>query len=698
MGKSTRRIDDIKILCLVLAGTAINLVFSQIASMLSLPVYLDCIGTILAALTGGYFPAILVGFLTNFISGFSEYSNSYYSVISVLIAIAASALASRKFFKFSWKMIVPMLALTVIGGGLGAVVTYLIYGSSLGEEITSGLAYQIYEGFTHNALAADVLSGLIYDLPDKAISVAVAMLLAKVIPDKLFPVREELKFRRMDIKRLSLSGKVVIMMTMVVVFVAGAVSYTSFKQFEDSSIEQEAEYAYQVADYASAQIDPIMVDKYIEQGYDNYYYKQTSIKLEQILAAAPKVEYLYVYQIREDGCHVVFDVDTPEVEGNEAGEIVPFDESFTEHIPALLAGEEIDPIVTDDTYGWLLTVYVPLYDQTGECKCYVCADIPMPDIARNETTFVSRMITLLLGFFGAILATGVYLTNRFLVDPVKAMSRITEEFDYSTPEARELTISKVRSLNIHTGDEIEALFKAFVRNTRETSEYISDAEYKSETIEKLQSGMINIMADLVESRDQSTGMHIKNTASYVEIIIDKMMEEGIYADQLSEKFKKDAVASAPLHDIGKIVISDVILNKPGRLTPEEFDKMKEHSDAGHKIINNMMKTVDEADAGYLEQAEDMAHYHHEKWNGQGYPEGLKEEQIPLAARIMAVADVFDALVSKRSYKDGMPFEKAMDIIKEGSGSHFDPQIVKAFVDSEAEIRKIAEDRNDQKPG
>jgi HD-GYP domain-containing protein (c-di-GMP phosphodiesterase class II) len=92
----------------------------------------------------------------------------------------------------------------------------------------------------------------------------------------------------------------------------------------------------------------------------------------------------------------------------------------------------------------------------------------------------------------------------------------------------------------------------------------------------------------------------------------------------------------------------------------------------------------------------MAHYHHEKWNGEGYPEGLKGEQIPLSARIMAVADVFDALVSRRSYKDGMPFEKAMDIIKEGSGSHFDPQIVKAFVDSEAEVRKIAEDRNSDK--
>ena len=288
----------------------------------------------------------------------------------------------------------------------------------------------------------------------------------------------------------------------------------------------------------------------------------------------------------------------------------------------------------------------------------------------------------------------VYLSNRFLVEPIKAMSSVTKRFDYSTPESRGSTIAKVTGLKIKTGDEIEDLHRALVRNTKDTVTYITEAERKSKTIEKLQTGMINIMADLVESRDQSTGMHIKNTASYVEIIVDKMMEEGIYADEISEKFKKDIVASAPLHDIGKIVISDVILNKPGKLTEKEFEKMKTHSTAGEQIINSVIKTVEDADSGYLIQAEDMAHYHHEKWNGQGYPEGLVGADIPLSARIMAVADVFDALVSKRSYKDGMPFDKAMDIIKAGAGSHFDPMIVKAFVDSADEVRKIAEERSE----
>ena len=131
----------------------------------------------------------------------------------------------------------------------------------------------------------------------------------------------------------------------------------------------------------------------------------------------------------------------------------------------------------------------------------------------------------------------------------------------------------------------------------------------------------------------------------------------------------------------------MILNKPGRLTPDEFEKMKQHSDAGHKIIDNMMHTVDEADAGYLAQAEDMAHYHHEKWNGEGYPEGLKGEQIPLSARIMAVADVYDALVSKRVYKDSLSFEKSAAIMCEGMGTQFDPRLKPVFLGCREELEQ-----------
>ena len=197
-----------------------------------------------------------------------------------------------------------------------------------------------------------------------------------------------------------------------------------------------------------------------------------------------------------------------------------------------------------------------------------------------------------------------------------------------------------------------------------------------------------VLADIVESRDSFTGNHVKHTAAYSRIIMNQLRKEGIYTDQLTDDFVENVEHSAPLHDIGKITIPDAILNKPGRLTEEEFEKMKTHSMAGKEIISHASDAV--AESTYLDEAENLAAYHHEKWNGTGYPTGLSGEDIPLSDRIMAVADVFDALVSKRSYKEGFPIEKALAIIREGSGSHFDPNIATAFLHAEDEVRAIAE--------
>jgi energy-coupling factor transport system substrate-specific component len=194
---------------------------------------------------------------------------------------------------------------------------------------------------------------------------------------------------------------------------------------------------------------------------------------------------------------------------------------------------------------------------------------------------------------------------------------------------------------------------------------------------------------MVESRDQNTGDHVKNTAEYTRIIMDEMVKEGIYKDLLTPELISDIYHSAPLHDVGKISISDTILNKPGKLTDEEFEKMKSHSEEGAMIIDRVMNSMPQSDAGYLKEARNLALYHHEKWDGTGYPTGLSGEEIPLSARIMAVADVFDALISERSYKKAFSFEKAIEIIKESSGTHFDPNIVKAFLNAKDEVRKIA---------
>lgn len=201
----------------------------------------------------------------------------------------------------------------------------------------------------------------------------------------------------------------------------------------------------------------------------------------------------------------------------------------------------------------------------------------------------------------------------------------------------------------------------------------------------MQSHIITTMADIIENRDESTGGHIRRTAMYVEILAKELQKEGKHTDILTNKYIEDMVLAAPLHDIGKIHISDTVLNKPGKLTDEEFALMKTHTTAGRELLEKAKGDLGEI--RYLNIAIDMAAYHHEWENGRGYPYGIKDKDIPLCAKILAVADVFDALTSKRVYKAAMPFEKACSIIREEKGTHFDEDVVEAFNVSSEQIRE-----------
>lgn len=195
-------------------------------------------------------------------------------------------------------------------------------------------------------------------------------------------------------------------------------------------------------------------------------------------------------------------------------------------------------------------------------------------------------------------------------------------------------------------------------------------------VARIQQSVITSLATVVEERDESTGGHILRTEGYVRGLIGRMRGTDKYKG-LTEEYCNNVILAAPMHDIGKIRIPDGVLNKPGRLTPEEFEVIKTHAACGAEIIRKTMTDVE--DDTYVEVACNIARHHHERYDGKGYPDGLKGEDIPLEARIMALADVYDALISKRVYKDALPQEEAAGILREGSGTQFDPALTALFL-------------------
>lgn len=206
----------------------------------------------------------------------------------------------------------------------------------------------------------------------------------------------------------------------------------------------------------------------------------------------------------------------------------------------------------------------------------------------------------------------------------------------------------------------------------------------SERMLSIQNNTIMGMATLIENRDGETGEHIRRTSMYVELLAKAAQKDGYSTSILTDRYIELTVKAAPMHDIGKIAVPDHILKKPGRLTDEEFEIMKRHAAEGGRIVREVLENIE--DDEYVSIASKMAEFHHEKWNGSGYPHGSQALEIPLCARIMAIADVFDALVSKRCYKRALSLDEAFDIIRESSGTHFDPDLVRIFLT----IRKSVE--------
>jgi len=237
---------------------------------------------------------------------------------------------------------------------------------------------------------------------------------------------------------------------------------------------------------------------------------------------------------------------------------------------------------------------------------------------------------------------------------------------------------EVRGFEMGAVDFITKPFSAPVLKNRIKTHLSIDDLIRERTaqLEQLRNGLVFILTDIVESRDKATGGHIERTSEYVKILTGAMVARGVYADELRSLNLESFAAAARLHDVGKIAIPDAVLSKLGSLTLEEFEMIKTHTVAGERIIDKVLARS--GDLEFLRNAKLFAGYHHERWDGSGYPRGLKEKEIPLQGRILAVADLYDALLSDRPYQRTFTEEEVISIIMDNSGIMFDPVIVEAF--------------------
>ncbi|MCC6074872.1 two-component system response regulator [Pseudomonas sp. GCM10022188] len=348
-------------------------------------------------------------------------------------------------------------------------------------------------------------------------------------------------------------------------------------------------------------------------------------------------------------------------------------------------------LVVDDTPENLMLMTDLLKDRyrikaanNGEKALRILQGDPLPDLVLLDI--------MMPGLSGYQVAEQLKLDPRTRDLPIiflTAMTGVEDEIhglelgavDYITkPISPPLVLARV---------ETQLKIKAAADFLRDQNDFLEqEVQRRTREVTAIQDVTILAMASLAETRDNETGNHIRRTQHYVRLLAELLREHPRFRHFLDEETIKLLFKSAPLHDIGKVGIPDRILLKPGRFTPEEFEIMKTHTTLGRDAIQHAEDELG-IDVDFLRFAKEIAYSHQEKWDGSGYPEGLAADDIPISARLMALADVYDALISRRVYKPGMPHEQAVEIIRQGRSTHFDPDICDAFLANAEQFRDIA---------
>jgi len=685
----------------ILGGIIVNVLLEYVTYRYNMPIYLDTIGTMFVSMIGGVFPGIITAVLTNAICTFFDSNAIYYGFINALVAIYTAWFIREKKLDKIKKILFYILAVGGISGILSALIQWSAMRTTTNQSV-SALIEALSIQYNLNLGVSFFVTNILLNILDRGVSIGIALLIMYFIPNNICSNIRDSGWKQRplsvgEVKRIgsrslssinSLRLRITFMLigcSLVLTVIMGVVGMA---QYYRSMKSERRELAGDAAQLAAEIINPDIIDECVKEGRDAKIYNETEVELNRIRDGISGIDRFYIFQVSRDGWRTAFDISPGEESRYNPGDIVAFDEELEPYIADLYAGRLVEPIEKSDITEWGLTAYYPIMDKDGICRGYSVANVSIKYLSDYIMTFLLRIFFIMLSFYILVSAFGLWMSGTGMVYPINSIEKSVEDFINAGDDQVELdkAVRQMRSIDIRTGDEIEKMYRIICDMALNQTEKIRSVRKFSESTLKMQDGLIITMADLVENRDSDTGAHVQKTAEYVRIIVEGLEKKGYYPEKINSKFKSDVVRSAPLHDVGKINISDKILNKPGKLTDEEFEIMKTHTTAGKEIIEKVINTV--KGEVYLKEARNMAAYHHERWDGKGYPEGLHGEVIPLSARIMAVADVFDALSSPRVYKPAFPLDKALSIIEEGAGTQFDPKCVEVFMDSIPEVKII----------
>ena len=353
-------------------------------------------------------------------------------------------------------------------------------------------------------------------------------------------------------------------------------------------------------------------------------------------------------------------------------------------------------LVVDDTpnnlalmSGLLKDLYRVKIANNGEKALKIAATVPAPDLILLDIMMPGmdgyEVCSRLKANPQTQAIPVIFLTAKSEVEDERQGLELGAEDYITKPVSPPILMARVKT---------QLTLKASADFLRDKNAFLEqEVARRTQEIMAIQDVTIQVMASLAETRDNETGNHIRRTQNYVRVLAEQLKTHPRFQAFLTDYTINMLYKSAPLHDIGKVGIPDSILLKPGRLTAEEFETMKTHTTLGRDAIVQAEKSLG-MKVGFLQLAKEIAYSHQEKWDGTGYPEGLSGDDIPISARLMAIADVYDALISRRVYKDPMPHEQAIQIIQAGRGQHFDPDLVDAFMAIHETFKAIAEQFTD----